>query len=466
MSEARILYLDDKEDATDSMAEILTSWRYNVSTVNNPLDALRLLERNQYHLIISDIRMPQMSGMEFLQKARRLRPDVRIMLVTAFDQVSQAVEAIKLGACDYVPKSSPHEVLREKIAAALRPQMEQMEQEAKTREKPTSTPQAVLAGFQGMTGQSSAMKDVFELIESVADSNANILITGETGTGKELVAQAIHRLSRRRHKPFLKVDCATLSKELLESELFGHEKGAFTGATDQHIGRLERVKDGTVFLDEIANVELRLQAKLLRVLQDRQFERVGGTKTLRMEARVISATNENIEDKIGEGAFRDDLYHRLNTVMITVPPLRDRKEDVRFLADEFLRRFAGEYQKKLNGFAPEVLEAFDRHYWPGNVRELENAIEQAVILAKGSAIQIGDIPARIRTAAAVAAAPIEVPQKRLTALMQEPEKEIILAELQKRGGNIRETAAALNVSRTTLYTKLKKFGINPDMLRD
>ena len=311
------------------------------------------------------------------------------------------------------------------------------------------------------------MRDVFELIQSVADSNANILIQGETGTGKELVAQAIHRLSRRKHKPFLKVDCASLSKELLESELFGHEKGAFTGATEQHIGRLERVKDGTVFLDEIANVELRLQAKLLRVLQDRQFERVGGAKTLRMEARVISATNEVIENKIADGAFRDDLYHRLNVVMINVPPLRERRNDIPLLANDFLQRFAVEYQKPLQGFAPEVLEGFSRHYWPGNVRELENAVEQAAILAKGTQVQLSDLPVRIRSAAAVTpSASPEPPSKRLAALMQEPEKEIILAELQKRGGNIRETAAALNVSRTTLYSKLKKFGINPDMLRD
>jgi len=464
MREARILYLDDKEDATDSMAEILTGWHYNVSTVNNPLDALRLLERNHYHLIISDIRMPEMSGIEFLQKARRLRPDVRVMLVTAYDQVSQAVEAIKLGACDYVPKSSPHEVLCEKIAAALRPLLERQEEAP---ERIQAAPPDSAHSFYGILGRSAIMKDVFELIQSVADSNAAILIQGETGTGKELVAQAIHRISRRRNKAFLKVDCATLSKELLESELFGHEKGAFTGATEQHIGRLERVKDGTLFLDEIANVELRLQAKLLRVLQDRQFERVGGSKTLRMEARVISATNENIEDRINDGAFRDDLYHRLNVVMITVPPLRDRKDDIPFLAESFLRRFVQEYQKKIDAFSPDVLEAFDRHYWPGNVRELENAVEQAVILAKSNMVQLSDLPARVRTAAATALPPPgEVPQKRLTALMQEPEKEIILAELQKRGGNIRETAAALNVSRTTLYAKLKKFGIDPDMLRD
>lgn len=464
MREARILYVDDKVDATDSMSEMLSQWHYNVATVNSPLDALSLLERNQYHLIISDIRMPQMSGIEFLKKARQLRPDVRIMLVTAYDQVSQAVESIKLGAVDYVPKSTASEILRDKIAVALRPQM--VKEEAAAAEMSAPPPLQVLEGFQGITGGSSIMKDVFELIQSVADSNANILVQGETGTGKELVAQAIHQLSRRRNKPFLKVDCATLSKELLESELFGHEKGAFTGATEQHIGRLERVKDGTLFLDEIANVELRLQAKLLGVLQDRQFERVGGSKTLRMEGRIISATNEVIENKIADGSFRDDLYHRINVVMINVPPLRDRKEDISLLAQEFLRRFASEYQKPLQGFAPEVLEGFTRHYWPGNVRELENAVEQAAILAKGTTIQLSDLPARIRMAAAISVAPhAEAPQKRLTALMQEPEKEIILNELQKRGGNIRETAAALNVSRTTLYSKLRKFGIDPDVLR-
>jgi DNA-binding NtrC family response regulator len=462
MREARILYLDDNLEATDSMSEILTQWHYNVIAVNNPLDALKLLERNHYHLIISDIRMPEMSGVEFLKKARQLRPDLQIMLVTAYDQVTQAVESIKLGACDYVPKSSPPEVLREKIAAALRPQLQLQEE---TEPSPPPKPALAEKNFQGIVAGSPVMQEVFELIQTVADSNANILIQGDTGTGKELVAQAIHRLSRRKNKSFLKVDCATLSKELLESELFGHEKGAFTGATEQHIGRLERVKDGTLFLDEIANVELRLQAKLLRVLQDREFERVGGHKTLTLDARLISATNENIEEMTTKGTFREDLYHRLNVVMITVPPLHERKEDIVLLANEFLRRFCQEYQKKLDGISAEAIEGLKNHYWPGNVRELKNAFEQAVILSKGPVIQLNDLPAKIRAAGRLAMPLPEESHKRLTTMMEGSEKEIILAELQKRGGNISEVATSLNISRTTLYAKLKKFGIDPDMLR-
>jgi DNA-binding NtrC family response regulator len=316
-------------------------------------------------------------------------------------------------------------------------------------------------GFYGIISQDARMRDIFELIQTIADSYANVLIDGETGTGKELVARAIHEASGRHGKPFVTLDCGALSRELLESELFGHEKGAFTGAADRHVGRFERANTGTLFLDEVANINLNVQAKLLRVLQSRTFERVGGSKPISVDVRIIAATNRPLEAIVTEGTFREDLYHRLNVVQIDLPPLRDRTVDVPLLAMEFLRRFARQNGKDLRGFTDAAIEVLSRYHWPGNVRELENVVLQAVVLAKSSLIDASDLPRRITEAKAVLGAASAA----LADQLGEPEKQILVNALRQHGGNIKRTAEILQISRTTLYAKLKKYEIDPDVIR-
>jgi two-component system, NtrC family, response regulator AtoC len=391
-----------------------------------------------------------------------LYPQTALIVHTATPSVSQAVQATKLGALDYVEKSDdPAKLasLRDKIAKAV-------QQRATLISASVADPRArgVLAtavqGFYGIISQNDRMRDIFELIQTIADSFANVLIHGETGTGKELVARAVHEASDRHGKPFVTLDCSALSRELLESELFGHEKGAFTGATDRHIGRFERANTGTLFLDEVSNINLAVQAKLLRVLQSRTFERVGGQKPISVDVRIIAATNRPLEELVSEGEFREDLYHRLNVVQIDLPALRDRPEDIPLLAMEFLRRFARQNGRDLRGFTDAAIGALCGYHWSGNVRELENVVLQAVVLAKSSLIDVNDLPKRILHAPAGATA-----SSTLQDQLGQPEKQILMNALRVHSGNIKRTAETLSISRTTLYAKLKKYQIDPDAIR-
>jgi DNA-binding NtrC family response regulator len=316
-------------------------------------------------------------------------------------------------------------------------------------------------GFYGIISQSPQMRDIFELIQTIADSFANVLIHGETGTGKELVARAIHEASGRHGKPFVTLDCTALARELLESELFGHEKGAFTGAVDRHVGRFERANTGTLFLDEVATINLNVQAKLLRVLQTRTFERVGGSKSISVDVRIIAATNRPLETCVAEGSFREDLYHRLNVVQIELPPLRERTVDIPLLAMEFLRRFSRQNGKDLRGFTDAAVDVLCRYNWSGNVRELENVVLQAVVLAKSSLIDASDLPKRITESKPV----LGSQSAALADQLGEPEKQILINALRQHSGNIKRTAEILQISRTTLYAKLKKYQIDPDAIR-
>jgi len=320
---------------------------------------------------------------------------------------------------------------------------------------------AGVQGFYGIISQNNQMRDMFELIQTIADSYANVLVHGETGTGKELVARAVHEASGRHGKPFVTLDCSALARELLESELFGHERGAFTGAVDRHVGRFERANTGTLFLDEVANISLNVQAKLLRVLQTRTFERVGGSKPISVDVRIMAATNKSLEAGVAEGSFREDLYHRLNVVQINLPPLRDRTEDIPLLGMEFLRRFARQNGKDLRGFSDKAVRVLCGYNWPGNVRELENVVLQAVVLAKSSLIDVADLPRRITEAKPVLAAPSAA----LSDQLGEPERQILVNALRQHGGNIKRTAETLQISRTTLYAKLKRYAIDPDFIR-
>jgi two-component system NtrC family response regulator len=463
MAKAKLLLIDDDLNWTLKLSETLMRQDYEVFSANTASDALLLLEAHNFDLVIAEINLPQLDGTSFLEQLRQVHPRASVLVCTARPTIPQAVQAAKLGVFDYCEKSVQTNGLvmfREKVSQAV--------QERGTMISPGTLDgphRGLLAapaqGFYGIISQNARMRDIFELIQTIADSYANVLVEGETGTGKELVARAIHEASGRHGKPFITLDCSALARELLESELFGHEKGAFTGAIDRHIGRFERANGGTLFLDEVANIDLAIQAKLLRVLQTRTFERVGGQKSISVDVRIIAATNRPLRECVEDGTFRDDLYHRLNVVQIEVPPLRERVEDVPLLAAEFLRRFARQNSKDLRGFTAAATEVLARYAWPGNVRELENVVLQAVVLAKSSLIDVGDLPRRVAEATAVSRSP----STRLTDQLEEPEKQILVNALQQHGGNIKRTAEMLQISRTTLYAKLKKYGVDPDGVR-
>jgi DNA-binding NtrC family response regulator len=460
MAKAKILVIDHDNDWARLLSELLLRENYDVLTSRTPAEALKLLEASRFDLIVADINPPGTDGNGFLDQLRRLFPQVPLLVHTDRGSVGQAVLATRLGVVDYWEKeegTSNIEALRAKIAETI---YQRVERPATRPIRQTPGGAAPLAeGFCGIISQNAQMRDIFELIQTIADSYANVLIHGETGTGKDLVAHAIHDSGDRHSRPFVTVDCSILARELLESELFGHEKGAFTGATARHIGRFERANNGTLFLDEVANIPAPVQAKLLRVLQTRTFERVGGHTPISVNVRIIAATNQPLERGVTDGSFREDLYHRLNVVQIDLPALRERVEDVPLLAGEFLRRYARQNGRDVRGFTDAAVHALTSYRWPGNIRELENVVLQAVVLAKSPFIDLGDLPRRITDGAG---GPLPAT---LAEQLGQPEKQILLNALREHAGNIKQTAAALHVSRTTLYAKMKKYDIEPDTTR-
>ncbi len=464
MPRAKILVVDHEVPWTLKLSELLIQDDCEVFSANSVEDAKLLLDARNIHVLIADINnMPGVDGTAFLEEVRQVYAEVAVIVYTGKVSVEQAVKATKLGAVDYLQKADDAAVL-----AKLRERVRQAVQEMGTLIRATvvdprsrgmlATP---VQGFYGIVSQNNQMREIFELIQTIADSWANVLVHGETGTGKELVARAVHEASGRHGKPFVTLDCTALARELLESELFGHERGSFTGAVDRHVGRFERANTGTLFLDEVSNINLNVQAKLLRVLQTRTFERVGGSKPISVDVRIIAATNRPLETIVAEGTFREDLYHRLNVVQIDLPPLRDRAEDIPLLAMEFLRRFARQNGKDLRGFSDNAINVLCGYAWPGNVRELENVVLQAVVLAKSSIIDAPDLPRRITEAKPVLAAASAA----LSDQLGEPEKQILVNALRQHAGNIKRTAETLQISRTTLYAKLKKYEIDPDFVR-
>ena len=460
MPRAKILVIDHDISWAQLLSDLLIHDGHEVFSSSSTQDALRLLQSNQFDVVLAEINIPGADSQAFLEQIRQAGPSAGLIVHTVQPVVAQAVLATKLGALDYLEKSrevAALDTLRAKIGEAVR--------QPTTAAQPSSVPHpreslpTQSEAFYGMTSRNAQMQDIFELIQTIADSYANVIIHGETGTGKELVARAIHDASNRHAKAFVTVDCSTLARELLESELFGHEKGAFTGATERHIGRFERANNGTLLLDEVANITLPVQAKLLRVLQTRTFERVGGQTPISVDVRIIAASNRPLEECVAAGAFREDLYHRLNVVQIDLPALRARAEDVPLLAAEFLRHFARQNGRDVRGFTATALNVLNAYRWPGNVRELENVILQAVVLAKLPLIDVADLPKRILQSPAVALSPA------LSDQLGEPEKQILVNALRQHGGNIKRTAAMLEISRTTLYAKLRRHGIDPDAIR-
>ncbi|AJE02754.1 sigma-54-dependent transcriptional regulator [Geobacter pickeringii] len=448
MLKARILICDDEEGIRRYLQKLLQAKEYEVETFADGASLLARLEGGtdgDADMLLQDVRMPDMDGIEVLKRAKKLRPNLPVMVMTAFGTIDSAVDAIKHGAYDYVTKPFPKEKILGVIENALELDLLMKENRVLKEElNRTDTPDNIIF-------TSEKFRAVYELTLQVAASDANILVLGESGTGKELIAGAVHYNSSRRGKRFLSINCAVLSDTLLESQLFGHVRGAFTGAITTQKGLLEEADGGTLFLDEIGDVSAAVQAKLLRVIQERSFIPVGATKSKSVDIRFVAATNKELEKEVQEGRFREDLYYRLNVITIDLPPLRERPEDIEPLADHFMKKYSRRIRKEIKGFAPEALQLMHGYRWPGNVRELENVMERAVILTRGDVITAEVLPIRQREPAAPAA------DNRLISL-EHIEREHIERVLRQTGFHKSRSAEILGISRKTLDRKIAEYG--------
>jgi two-component system response regulator AtoC len=445
MKKVKLLVVDDEAIVRESLSDWLKDVGYQVFTAENGYKALEVIEKEKPSIMIADLIMPGMDGIELMKRAKAQQPKIEVIIITAYASIPTAINAMKEGAYDYIEKPFCPEKA-EFLVKKLAEHQELVEENLSLRQRLEDRYR-----FENIMAKSSKMRRVIEVIKIVAKSNATVLITGESGTGKELVARAIHSQSHRRNKPFVAVSCAALPESLLESELFGHEKGSFTGAYAQKKGKFELANGGTLFLDEVGEMSANIQVHLLRVLEEKEFTRVGGNEPIRVDVRVISATNKDLRKAIEKQEFREDLYYRLNVVNIELPPLRERKEDICLLAEHFLHKFATENQKEITGFSSEAIESVLNYDWPGNVRELENAIERAVILAKDSIIIIGDLPQEN-----LSPAYSTTPRRNL----KEVERGHIWSVLHETGENYSEAARILGISRMTLYNKAKEYGFD------
>jgi two-component system, NtrC family, response regulator AtoC len=450
-----ILIVDDEKHTRDGLRRLLEE-QYDVYVAGDIAGALDVLEREQVDLLLTDLRLGNEDGMTLIERALKMpHPPICIMM-TAYGSVDTAVEAMKRGAYDFVTKPLNLDKVELLIARAL--QGRKLEQENRTLRQQVDE----RYGLENIWGESAALREVLDTIKQVAPSSANILLEGESGTGKELAAHAIHNLSRRNKARFVVVHCAALSPQLLESELFGHEKGSFTGASERRIGRFEQANGGTIFLDEVGEIDPGTQVKLLRIMsEDRAFERVGGNQPLRADVRLIAATNKNLEKLVKEGKFRDDLYFRLNVVRITMPPLRERKEDIPLLVRGFLRHFSKVNDKPLLELTADAMNALLTYDWPGNVRELRTAIEHGVVMATGPRISMRDLPMVVRQAGAGSLprgiSPSKAFGEKLNPLdLHETERKLILQALAATDGNVTAAAKKLGISRRTLHRKINE----------
>ncbi len=447
----KILIVDDEKNMRETIKSILQDEGYQVSTAESGETALRNMEEALFSIMIADLKMPRMDGVELLRRAKKINPEMEVLMITAYPTVATAVEAMKQGAYDYIVKPfNPEEIILT-IKKVIEHQRV-LEENRRLREELASKYQ-----LKDIISVSAKMKAVHQLVRMVAPTPSTILIEGESGTGKELIAHAVHSLSPRRRQPFVSVNCAAIPGELLESELFGHEKGAFTGAIRMKQGKFEIAHQGTIYLDEVADMSPHLQAKILRVLQEREFERVGATKTIQVDVRIIAATNRDLKKEMQEGEFREDLYYRLNVIRIHLPPLRERRDDVPLLVEHFLKKYAeiramgGEIE-----VAPKAMNLLMGYDWPGNVRELENAVERALILSKGEVIKVDSLPPEI-----TAVAPSQAEGRTL----EVRERQIIMDELERTGGDQQKAAKNLGIARNTLWRKVKKYNLQDFITR-
>jgi two-component system, NtrC family, response regulator AtoC len=501
MQATRILVADDEPNLRRVLVTLLRRDGYEVVQASNGAEAIEMLNQ-EIDVVITDLRMPEADGMDVLRCASRGFPQVPVIMITAYGSVGQAVEAIKAGAFDYIEKPFEQDVIRAIVDKAVRHAMANR-----------AAPRAALYaggdgenGRYGLVGQSPEMHGIFEVIDKVADSPSTVLITGESGTGKELVAKALHENSSRKHGPFIKINCAAIPKTLMESELFGYEKGAFTGATSSKPGRFELADGGSLFLDEIGEIPVEMQVKLLRAIQESEFERVGGIKTLKVDVRLITATNRDLELEIARGNFREDLYYRLNVVPLLIPPLRKRRGDIPYLVRHIVRKFNERLKKNVAGLSEDALAVLESHSWPGNIRELENVLERTILFCKAETIERADLPPELtaqadasghgsgHVAAGHAASPSAgihaspagsashahdddgddaAPDAAVStdlsgdtslkdivrAETSRVERELIVKALEETNGNVTQAARLLKISRKSLQMKMKEFGL-------
>ncbi|NWF94283.1 MAG: sigma-54-dependent Fis family transcriptional regulator [Syntrophaceae bacterium] len=448
-----VLVVDDEPGARESLEVILEN-DYRVLSVGSGQEALEILQRESVDLVLLDVNMPDMDGLAVLRKIREQDEEIDVVMVSALNLARKAVDAIRLGTYDYITKPYEPEDILSTVNRVVSKQKLYKELDFLRKEVEESR------GFDEIISQNKTMQEIFQLIKKVAFTTTNVLIMGESGTGKELIARSIHRQGNRRNGPFVAINCAAIPSELMESEMFGHEKGAFTGAHTRTIGKFEYAHGGTLFLDEVSVLRSDLQAKLLRVLQEREIERIGSNKPIKVDIRVISATNTNLEEAVGQGKFRQDLYYRLNVVPISIPPLRERKEDIPLLAKHFLNKFNTAFNKRILGFTEKALDALTRYHWPGNIRELENLIERIVVLLPGDEpVDLKDIPLEILMNSGQDVEDGEVRKMGLIRIRNAIEKKIILNVLQATQWNQTEAARILKINRNTLIQKAKQLGI-------
>lgn len=448
----KILVVDDEASHRKMIEAVLSDEGYEIKQADDGQAAIDEVGKGFFDLILMDIRMGKVGGIEALSQIKDISPGIPIIIMTAYASVDTAVEALKAGAYDYLTKPLDIDELKILVGKALR--FHQLEKEnIYLKERLNDR-----FDFSNIIGRGAAMKSLFDTMALVAPSEATVLIFGESGTGKELIADAIHQNSSRKDQPFIKVNCAALPETLLESELFGHEKGSFTGAVSRQQGRFQLAHKSSIFLDEVAEMAPTTQAKILRVLQEREFEPLGGNQTIQVDTRVIAATNKNLEEEIKTGRFREDLYYRLNVVNLDVPPLRERREDISLLADFFLKRYAEKNKRIIKGFTPRAMDLLMRYDWPGNVRELENVVERAVILARGEMVTPAEFPdILLQLDPEIKATYVNLSPGRT---LKDVEKDMIIRTLEETGGNRTHAAKILGISRRTLQLKLKEYGIN------
>jgi DNA-binding NtrC family response regulator len=452
MAKPQLLLVDDDRHVLESMADWLRSQAYDVETSSGYVDALEQLRRKTFELVLADVRLSDGDGFDLLEQCRRNWPGAQVVLMTGYGTPDGAIEAIRAGAFDYITKPLIDNELLMTIERAISQRSVQRENDNLRAQLDRRY------GMDNIVGRDPRMLKVFEMIGSVADTRATVLVTGESGTGKSMIARAIHRRSSRAKGPFVEVACGALPETLLESELFGHVAGAFTGAAGEKMGKFLQADGGTIFLDEISTASPAMQVKLLRVLQELKFEQVGGTKTFEVDVRVVLATNEDLSRCVAEGRFRQDLYYRVNVINIELPPLRSRASDIPLLAHSFLEQVREDSRRDVTGFADDALATLERYHWPGNVRELQNVVERAVLLGKGPVISVSDLPAEVRGSSPVIVS-TTVGQKTLKEALEGPERQIIREVLEANGWNRNATADQLGINRTTLYKKMKRLGL-------
>jgi nitrogen regulation protein NR(I) len=466
----QVLIVDDEPNLRKILAAQLSRDGYDVMVAEDGEQGLTMLRENHIDLVVTDLKMPKVDGMTLLREALRESPDLPIVMITAHGTVDTAVEALKLGAFDYLTKPFDKDEVRQVVAKALRTRA--LAQEEATAE-PASATKEPGARF-GIIGASPGLTDLYAVLERVADSPTTVLITGESGTGKELVARALHEHSTRKDKPFIKVNCAAIPKELIESELFGYERGAFTGAVSSKPGRFELANGGTLFLDEVGEIPVEMQVKLLRALQESEFERVGGIKTIHVDVRLVAATNRDLKKLIAASAFREDLFYRLNVVSIRLPALRERDTDIPLLVEHFLAKFNERLKKQVTGVEPEALDILSAYTWPGNIRELENVMERSVLFCDAQKLRIEDLPGELRGSTGASVAPptsdasggSEMPlsgegglKEHVKVAMSRLERDLVSRALKQTNGNVTHAARLLKISRKGLQLKMKELGL-------